>query len=388
MKKNKNSSEKPPGIIVIGPGPAQIGGVATFIGILLSSSYLQGRYRFIHLDTTREVHDRGTASRFSLINIMYFLRQSILFLWIWSRQHPQIMHVPLTSYWSFWKDAAFILLARTLGIKVVAHLHGGVFDRYYRESPAWTQRLIGWCMFKADVVIALSERWKEFLLNEVRHDLSIEVVPNTVDLMFAQAVHNNNDNPNHKEETVLFVGGLGHRKGVYDILKAIPLVIKQFPVVQFIFAGQEEIKGEWKKIEMVCAENDLFAHAQFPGFVTGQAKLELFSKATIFTLPSYGENLPFSVLEAMALGLPIITTPVGAIPEIVEESQNGFLINPGDYEVLAQRIVKLLEDTSLRAMMYHANRKKIREHYLPEGAMFKFDAVYSKLLALNRSNLL
>lgn len=73
--------------------------------------------------------------------------------------------------------------------------------------------------------------------------------------------------------------------------------------------------------------------------MTGREKVDLFQSAMIYILPSYGENLPFSLLEAMALGLPVVTTPVGAIPEIVKDGQNGFLVEPGDVRALASSVI-------------------------------------------------
>ena len=365
-----------PRVVLIGPGASQIGGVATFNDILLSSPYLRERYELLHLDTTRGKHGYGLASRLTAINMLYFLRQALELFRLKRTRHPRILHLPVTSSWSFWKDAAFILIARFLRMKVAAHLHGGMFDRYYLESPRPIQRLIGWSLSNADVVIALSEYWKRFLLERIRPDLNVEVVPNTIDHRFAQTL----DASVERQPIVLFVGGLGKRKGVYDILKAVPLVTERLPQIQFVFAGAEEVSGEWEKIQAVCAENDLGTRVQFLGNVTGQAKLDLFQSASIFILPSHGENLPYALLEAMACGLPVVTTPVGAIPEIVTEGRNGFLIQPGDYRALAERIIQLWNDPSLRTSMDRANRERIRGAHLPEATARKFDVIYARLL--------
>lgn len=380
----KTKTNKPK-IVVVGPGPSQVGGLATFLEILLSSELLKAKYDLIHLDTTRGKRGEGIASRFAIINLFYLVRQSLALIWVGFTKRPHIMHVPLTSFWAFWKDIFFILIARALGMKVVAHLHGGVFDRYYRESRPWVRHLIGWSMTKANVIIALSGQWKKFLLDEVRADLRVEIVPNSVDRAFARASLEDTQPLPAFGKTVLFVGGLGRRKGVYDILKAVPIVAERFPKVRFLFAGQEEARGEWERLQKAWSEGHLEEHAQFLGCVTGLDKLDLFLRADVFVLPSYGENLPYSLLEAMASGLPVVATPVGAIPEIVEEGRSGFLIQPGDVESLAERIMKLLGEPRLRILMSHANREKIRREYLPEAAMARFDTVYKNLLTEKQS---
>lgn len=380
MNATTSAIVKRPRVVVVGPGPAQAGGVATFVDILLSSPYMQERYELIHLDTTRGARGAGVASQLALINIAYFLRQAIEFVRIVVRYRPHLMHVPMTSYWAYWKDAAFTLMARALGMKVVAHLHGGMFDRYYRQSSPLVQRLIGWTMYRADVVIALSSWWRRFLLEEIRPDIDVQVVPNTVDSMFAEGIDKPSESAGRDANLVLFVGGLGHRKGVFDILKAVPLVLERRPDVRFIFAGTEERQGEQTQIDRACAEANLDGVVQFLGQITGRAKLDLFLKASVFILPSYGENLPYALLEAMSVGLPVVTTPVGAIPELVEDGHNGFLIRPGDYQALADRIVRLLEDAALRATMSQANRERIQAGYMPDVAMSRFDKIYSRLL--------
>ena len=363
---------------MIGPSPAQVGGVATFVNMMLSSPILRGKYELIHLDITRGRLGAGMASRFALINILYLARQLVSLLWILIRHKPQIMHVPVTSFWAFWKDATFILLGKALGLKVIAHLHGGLFETYYRRSAPRVQRLIRWVLLQVDQIVALSGYWKRFL-TELDSTLNVEIIPNTIEPLFVPIMARVVDKT-FTGNTVLFVGQLGQHKGVFDILKSVPLVAKRRPDVRFVFAGRPETQQEWIDIERACA--GLKESVQFLGQVTGQAKLDLFLKADVFVLPSYAENLPYSLLEAMAAGLPVISTPVGAIPEVVEEGQNGFLIHTGNHEELAEKLLLLLDDPILQRTMSQANQTKIKKGYLPEVAISQFDRIYKKVLGI------
>jgi len=114
--------------------------------------------------------------------------------------------------------------------------------------------------------------------------------------------------------------------------------------------------------------------------VTGAAKLDLLAQASIFILPSYQENLPVALLEAMAMGLPVVTTPVAGIPDMVEEGRNGFLVPPGDYAGLAERLVRLAHDPALRRSMGEANVAKVRQEYHPALFAKRIADVYRKLL--------
>ena len=112
----------------------------------------------------------------------------------------------------------------------------------------------------------------------------------------------------------------------------------------------------------------------------GEKILQLRS-SDIFVLPTFSEGLPISLLEAMAAGLPIISTPVGAIPEVIDEGKNGFLIQPGDYEALAEKIVILAKDHKARQEMGKNNLVKIMEQYDQSIIIRKLSNVYSQLLA-------
>lgn len=381
MKNDRVSrTGKKPKIMVVGPSPSQIGGVATFLGILLSSPTLQEKFELIHVNTSRDMRGEGIAGRLAIININYFVRQIIQFLKMSLQEKPQISHIPINMSWAFWKETAFILLARIMGMKVVAHLHEGVFDQYYLKSPLLIRWLIGWVLHQTDVVIALSNYWKNFLLKEVRSDLNVEVVPNTVSPVFAAIAGKNK--AVSTEKIVLFVGTLSRKKGVLDILKAVPIINSCYRDTQFLFAGSPETEGDSEEIKRICDEGKLDGFVEFLGVVTGQEKIDLFQRATLFVLPSYVDNFPYSILEAMSSGLPVITTPVGAIPDVVKNGRNGFLIEPGDYEALADRILKLLKDSRLRKDISAANIALIQRDYLPDVAFSHFDKIYSNLISV------
>lgn len=373
--------KRKPTILVIGPSAESGGGVATFVNILLSSSILEEQFTLVHLDTSRTQSDVGLENRLSLTNLTYLIRQAFQLIQMGIRLRPRVVHIQTTSGLSFWKTAVFIFISKLFRMRTIAHLHGGMFKKFYREKNSYIQDTIRRNLHRADMIIALSNNWKDFLIEEVEQNLSVEVVSNTVDPTFAQVIEVGRTAPPQPTKTILFMGNLGQHKGVYDILKAVPLVLEKHPEVHFVFAGEEGKKGEKAEIDQRCREMGLGEYVQFPGLVTGQAKLELFQQATLFVLPSYIENLPYVLLEAMSVGLPVVTTPVGAIPEIIENGQNGYLIQPGDHRALADRIIQLLDDPERRAQMSKENIKAIKMRFLPDTAMRQISDIYHKLIS-------
>jgi glycosyltransferase involved in cell wall biosynthesis len=179
---------------------------------------------------------------------------------------------------------------------------------------------------------------------------------------------------------VIFVGGLDpFRKGIYDVLKALPMVIGTCKNVYFTFTGGDNVR-----YALGNSLDPLFTPwVSFRGWISEAEKAALYSGADLLLLPSHEEGVPYVIVEAMAAGLPIIATPVGAIPEVIEEGINGFLINPGDYEALAQRIVRLCQDEELRLQIGHTNREKARRLYRQDVIFQELEAIYDQLMTRN-----
>jgi glycosyltransferase involved in cell wall biosynthesis len=207
----------------------------------------------------------------------------------------------------------------------------------------------------------------------------IEVIPNAPDETYFYSSETSQNANRQDGNTILFVGSIGKRKGIFDLLNAIPIVIKDWEAARFIFLGEEEIAGEKERVLQICRQNNLREHVFFAGWVTGDEKRRFYQQADIFTLPSHAENLPYSLLEAMAVGLPVVTTPVGGIPELVEDGREGFLIQPGDDQELAERILYLLRNPQLREELGRNARWRIQKQYSPEKIAEQWAVLYGAL---------
>ncbi len=120
--------------------------------------------------------------------------------------------------------------------------------------------------------------------------------------------------------------------------------------------GQEE-----DRLKQAIHERGLENHVFLKGYLTGSALRQVYRSAQVFVLPSWQEGLPYSLLEAMAVGLPVITTSLRGMADIIEEGRNGYLVPPRQPDALADALVKLLVDPVGRARMTKANLKKIKE---------------------------
>lgn len=294
------------------------------------------------------------------------LCKAILQFQYWMLFHPEIkiVHVQGSVGASFWRKAIFIYIAKFFHKKVVWHMHAGRFAVFYQQHRYAVRKVVD----KSDVIIALSEYWKEYFKNEFPTK-RVEIIKNVIS---APVVH--------KQQTgyftLLFLGLLGKNKGIYDLLECIRDHKVEFQGKLKLYIGGN---GEIEHVKQLIKEYGIADIVIFEGWVSGDKKIELLNKSDAYILPSYKEGLPKSILEAMSYGMPIISTPVGGIPEIVSNGENGYLVEPGNKEDIYKAIMSLLNDADLRNRMGRISLSRVGEH-LPEYVEKQLETLYDSLL--------
>ena len=248
----------------------------------------------------------------------------------------KVVHFNVAHGWSYRRLAILFFLAKLFRKKTVWHIHSGELDIYYEKAHRLEKYMYRFVLKNADVVLALSSCCVE-MIQRVEPNASIKIILNGVNTKDYEVTNREI----HTPVKVLLLGCLMYRKGVYDVLKAIELLAGKN--IFFVLAGDGDVDGVRKTLDQKGL-NDI---ASVPGWISGDKKLGLLQEADIYILPSYQEGLPISILEAMSAGLPIISTPVGGIPDAVTDGENGYLIEPGDFEALASKILSLSKDQNL-----------------------------------------
>ncbi len=301
-----------------------------------------------------------------LVKKLLVLCKAILQFQYWMLFHPEIkiVHVQGSVGASFWRKAIFIYIAKFFHKKVVWHMHAGRFAVFYQQHRYAVRKVVD----KSDVIIALSEYWKEYFKNEFPTK-RVEIIKNVIS---APVVH--------KQQTgyftLLFLGLLGKNKGIYDLLECIRDHKVEFQGKLKLYIGGN---GEIEHVKQLIKEYGIADIVIFEGWVSGDKKIELLNKSDAYILPSYKEGLPISILEAMSYGMPIISTPVGGIPEIVSNGENGYLVEPGNKEDIYKAIMSLLNDADLRNRMGRISLSRVGEH-LPEYVEKQLETLYDSLL--------
>jgi glycosyltransferase involved in cell wall biosynthesis len=161
---------------------------------------------------------------------------------------------------------------------------------------------------------------------------------------------------------ILFVGRLYSRKGLPTLLQAAREVVKDFTDAQFVISGGGFKQNE-EKLRKLARQKAIEDNVSFVGYFPDENLPNLYAAADVFVLPALYENFPFAILEAMSTGLPVISTQVGGIPELVIDKQSGLLTEPGNHEQLADAIVRLLQDSNFAEKLGRKARQLVEEKF-------------------------
>lgn len=285
-----------------------------------------------------------------------------------SSRRVSLVHCHAAMKGSFWRKSLLALISRMVGVPVIFHLHGSEMKSFVIKQPLFLQRLIGWLLAKQSVVVVLSESWLKYV-KLISPKATVQILPNYVDL---PDLGSKVDNINNSVVEVLFLGLVGTRKGVYDLLPAFKEAVSQVPNLRLIIGGNGEVTQAQAMTSELGIEDDVV----FAGWVSGDEKVRLLSRAQIYVLPSYNEGLPVSLLEAMSWQVPVISTRVGGIPEQVRDGVDGILIDAGDQAALTAAIVRLAKDAALRNEMGIAARDQVERNFSKQVVLPKLESLY------------
>jgi len=333
-------------VIMIGPSLAEKGGMGS-VETLIMNTNLSG-FEIQHISTWD-----GEPSKHPKLHILkLFVRAIVIFLGKLLTQQVDLVHIHFSERGSVARKSILLFIALAFNKPVIIHAHGCEFHIFHSQLPKKGRQLVNWSLQKCTRLIVLSESWKDYYINncEIIPE-KVVVLPNPVDI--PDIVPERTD---AQKLNVLFLGKINQRKGVFDLLEAlakIPSDLRQN--TRLILAGS----GEVEQARKVAQTLDIEKQVEFPGWVNENLRNHLLARANIFVLPSYNEGLPMALLEAMSWELPVITTPVGGIPEVITHQENGLLVSPGDIEQLTEALQSLLTDASFRLALGIAARKRV-----------------------------
>lgn len=185
---------------------------------------------------------------------------------------------------------------------------------------------------------------------------------------------------NLEDKAILSVGRLYARKGLFALIESMALVTRKFRNAKLIIAGKG-LSDEMKKLVSYATKLGVKDKIVFTGYFPDKKLPRLYQAADVFAFSTFYENLPFAVLEALSTGLPVVTTNVGGIPEMIEDGKNGFLVEPANSRGLANRILFYLEHPTTASEMAFLARENIENHFDWRLIVEKVVKVYDEALS-------
>ena len=374
-------------LLLIGQFPPPYHGTSIALDTIRSSEIINKYYCITQINTNRP--DLPTDVEIGKIR-WYKITQDIYHIFsLFNKlltEKPCLVYITIAqTKWGYLRDGIFIVVSRLFKKKCIVHLHGGYFRLLYNNSWKLFQCWVKFTLRQVDVAIVLTESLRSIFAGLV-DDNRIKVVINCIDdYLFPTSTEIEEKVDRIKKRSgkllkVLFLSNLLKSKGYMDVLKAAILLKQKGISAQFLFAGNWPNAKEQSEAINFIKKNNL-DNVEFLGFVKEKEKKQLLLDSDIFILPTYYyEGLPISILEAMATGLPIITTRHGGIPGIIEEGINGFFVPPGNPEMIAETIEKLYFHPYLQAKIAEENIKKALNNFKKEHYEKSLLEIFNKVL--------
>lgn len=277
-----------------------------------------------------------------------------------------IVHIHISQPTTIKRKFLFLRIAKRLGKKVIVHFHAFSVEDTVAGKEADKYRRF---FYDADRIIVLSEWWKRQLIE------TLSIPKDKIEVLYNPCPQVE-ENQCAKHKNILYAGTVNERKGYSDLIRAFAKIAPRHPEWTLVFAGN----GEVEQGRRLAAELGVADRVEFLGWVNGDAKEKAFQEASIFCLPSYAEGFPMAVLDAWAYGLPVVTTPVGGLPDVAKDGENMLLFTPGDIDTLAIQLERMIVDERLRARIAEESERFANGVFSIEAVNKKLADIYASLV--------
>lgn len=360
---NHKNNNHPISVLITSPSidpDEHIGGIATFTSLLLQNN---SEVNYIHFARGRKKDQKR--------GVMWFIKQPAIFadffLTLIKSKETKVVHInmPLDKL-AVLRDTILVVIASICMRKIILHLHGGKYS-LNRSTPFLIKKIVRLSIGLSSKLIMLGNEERKYLIEYYK------VKPQKLRLLYNAVKLEESIEEKQYNSTIniLYLGRIEKSKGLREILLALRLLSFKYSV-RLIIAGE----GTEKEKFLQECEVHIPGKYEYMGVVTGIRKQLIFNKSHIFLMPSYYEGLPYSLLEAMANKLIPVVTPVGSIPEVIEDGCNGVIVPVNDYKKIFMRISELIEDPQMMQTICNNAYNHIRSRYSLRDHIKQINQIY------------
>lgn len=342
-------------VLMVGSAEKSAGGVANVIRLMKTMPFWN-QYRCGWLGTQIQ---RGYA-----IKLWYALKAYIIALFtIWQYDIVHFHTVP--DRICLLIQLPILFLAKIGRMKIILHIHMGNQLEEHQQN-----RLFLWCLHQADYIVLLAKKWEKLF------KIWYPSIHAKTAVIYNACTSTPKVDYTQKENSIIFAAYLTENKHPEILLEAWDKLRKDFPAWHVTIMGN----GEVEKYIQLSHEMGLDDSVTFTGYVRGKKKEEIWNKASIYCMCSRHEGFPMVVLEAWSRGVAVVTTPVGGLPDVIEEGRNCLTFPYGDVDALAGQMRKLMESPELRRSMAEYSKQFAERVFAPEKINESVEQLYINLL--------
>ena len=366
-------------ILLVSPLPPPVGGIASWTVNILDYYKDCNDFNLIHLNTAiknRSITDLSLMSRMKSgvkdsSEILMSVNKNI-------RYHkPDIIHMTSSASFGLFRDFSILIISSFYKVPVITHFRFGRIPTL-KISNNWEWKILMKVTSLSSAVIVLDKESREVLSDSGFKD--IQVIPNPISKHVeecSQEVLNPFHSVTKPTIQVIFVGHVTKNKGVIELVEACSLIEG---IDEILLIGPCEPAMKDELLEKLSNSN---LKVIFTGVLEKNSVLAAMKRASVLVLPSYSEGFPNVVIEAMAMGCPIVATDVGAVSDMLDMYSDypaGIIVKPRDVESLALAIIEILTDR-IKTELYIKNAlKKVKKNYTLNSVCMSYEKVWKSIV--------
>lgn len=339
--KNEKSTQRIR-VLMVGVGSKCIGGMWSVAHSYLKHPLLQQIANITYIPTAT----MGPA----VWRLLYMLVGYVRILWHLCVHRPELVHVHMAEKGSVYRKGMVVKWAKAFGCKVIIHMHAGPFMHWYETKNEKNQVWIKEMLNQADKILVLGKYWGQTMETILPAD-KMEVLYNGVTIPNRRLYRSTNMN-------LVYFGVINRDKGVPELLQAMKLLDDRLEREQRLYLYGKDLEGNLKEqIKTLGLEERVI----YCGWIDPKQRDEALQNAMLSILPSHFEGLSMSIIEAMSYGVPVVTTNISTMPELVGDEIP--LVEVGNPHTLAQEIERYCKDEKLRDACSEKLYQRAKEYF-------------------------
>lgn len=349
----------------------QIGGGMGSIMVYLASMPQDSSWRF----DLKRLETRG-GGHIALSPV--FLALAVARIWLEAlRGRLAVVHLNLAERGSVFRKATLLAATKLVGGRVLLHLHAAQIMQFHAATGRPGQVILQWMFRNADHCVVLGDVWRRWIID------TFAVRPGRISIVY-NGVPETAPAPAAQHDAgpfrLLFVGNLLERKGVADLLRSFARPSLTARDIHLTMAGG----GPVDLYRAMAADLGIADRVSFTGWIGQDDVRALMVNADALILPAYDEGLPLVILEALASRTPVICTPVGSIPEVLQDRHTALFVTPGDEVGIAEAIASLIDRPQLGAELAASGAILYRRLFTMEAFAASIRSLYATLTSRGR----